>query len=142
MARQIMAAPVVGQEFAGTAIPVTQATIDEYGDLNGDNDIIHYDKAYAQARGFRDAIAHGLMSLSYLAETLRDQWGLGWLTTGSIEIRWTGPVCPGDTITPKGVVSECAQADGGWRVTAEVWCENQLGERVLRGQAGCLIRSS
>ena len=142
MAHEIMAVPVVGQEFAGTPIPVTQATIDDYGDLNGDNDIIHYDQAYAQARGFRDTIAHGLMTLSYLSETLRDYWGFGWLTSGSIEIRWTGPVCPGDTITPKGVIIEAVQVDGGWRVTADVWCENHLGERVLRGQAGCVLAGS
>ena len=105
--------PAVGEEFAGTPIHVTQATIDEYGELNGDNDIIHYDKAYAQARGFRDTIAHGLMSVSYLSEALRDEWGLGWILSGSLDIRWTAPVCPGDTVTPKGQITQVEDlADG------------------------------
>ncbi len=129
-----------GDEFAGKDIHVTQATIDEYGQLNGDNDIIHYDKEYAQARGFRDTIAHGLMAVSYLSEALSDHWGPGWITDGTLEIRWTAPVCPGDTVTPKGRIITAEAADKGQRGTAEVWVENQLGERVLRGQAECLGR--
>lgn len=129
-----------GDEFSGRSIPVTQETIDEYGQLNGDNDIIHYDKQYAQERGFRDTIAHGLMAVSYLSESLRDEWGPGWITSGSLEIRWTAPVCPGDTVTPKGTILSADQVEGGRRVTAEVWVENQMGERILRGQAECVVR--
>jgi len=40
---------------------ITQAMIDQYGVLNGDNDIIHYDIDYARQRGYKDTLAHGPM---------------------------------------------------------------------------------
>jgi len=40
--------PVYGSK---RRIPQTQEMFDNYGQLNGDNDILHYDDAFAKARG-------------------------------------------------------------------------------------------
>lgn len=79
-------------------IDITQATIDEYGRINGDNDIIHYDHAYAEARGFRGTLAHGLMVMAYAAELGAERYGADWFRQGEIEVKWIGPVCPGDAL--------------------------------------------
>lgn len=71
---------------------------------------------------------------------LRDLWGLAWVLSGSLDIRWTGPVGPGDTVTPKGQITGVEDASSGRRITADVWVENQNGDRVVRGQAGCVTR--
>lgn len=78
--------------------PVTQKVIDRYGRINGDNDIIHYDEAYAAARGFRGTLAHGLMVMGYAAELGAQRFGADWHHRGSLSVTWIAPVCPGDTV--------------------------------------------
>ncbi len=118
---------------------VTQQAINRYGELNGDNDIVHYDAAFARAHGFRAPIAHGLMILGYLNETLRAAWGMAWLTSGTLDIRWTGPSYPGDRITPAARIVERTHEQNAARLAAEVWCDDQDGRRVLAGAASVLL---
>jgi acyl dehydratase len=49
-------------------IPQSQKMFDDYGHLNGDNDILHYDDAYAKKRGFRGTLGHGLMYTGYVCD--------------------------------------------------------------------------
>ena len=79
-------------------VRITQAKIDAYGHFNGDNDIVHYDEAYAKARGFRGTLAHGLHSLAFAADLGMRRYGPRWLTDGRVTVKWTGAVCPGDEL--------------------------------------------
>lgn len=93
---------------------VTQETIDRYGRINGDNDIIHYDAEYAARRGFRGTLAHGLMVMAYAAELGAEQHGRSWFTDGELEVVWTAPVCPGDEVTVRTEgESVHGEVDGG-----------------------------
>lgn len=78
-------------------IPITQAMIDGYGRINGDNDIIHYDHAYALARGFRGTLLHGPHMTALVADVGARRYGKEWLTRGRLHTKWIGPSCPGDT---------------------------------------------
>ena len=80
-------------------ILVTQPMIDRYGAINGDNDIIHYDDAYAKKRGFRGTLAHGLMVLGYAVELATRKWGKDFFHRGELDVRFRGPVIPGDEVT-------------------------------------------
>jgi 3-hydroxybutyryl-CoA dehydratase len=80
------------------SIKVTQAMIDRYGQINGDNDILHYDHDYAVKRGFRGTLAHGLMMLGYAVELATRKWGKDWHYRGEIDVRFVGPVIPGDEV--------------------------------------------
>ena len=125
----------VASRITGTPRLVTQETINRYGQLNGDNDIVHYDAEFARAAGFRAPIAHGMMTMGYLSETLREAWGMAWLTSGALDVRWVGPVYPGDRITPGGQVIDQTEDGEGVHLTAEVWCDDQDGRRALIGSA-------
>lgn len=93
---------------------ISQHTIDRYGQINGDNDIIHYDHDYALKRGFRGTLAHGLMVMGYAAELGARNFGEDWYTRGKLRMKWVKPVCPGDSLTvsadPEGNV-EARNAD-------------------------------
>jgi len=78
---------------------VTQETIDRYGAINGDRDIIHYDADYAKERGFRGTLAHGLMVQGYANVLAVDLYGTSWMDRGEIEVKFVRPVFPGDTVT-------------------------------------------
>ena len=93
-------------------IEMTQAMIDRYGRINGDNDIIHYDHDYAVARGFRGTLNHGMMTLGYMADMGARSYGADWLYRGELKVKWIDPVCPGDNLA--------IEADDGGAVTATV----------------------
>ncbi|KQZ14824.1 MULTISPECIES: MaoC family dehydratase [unclassified Mesorhizobium] len=78
--------------------PITQEMIDRYGVINGDNDIIHYDHDYAVSRGFKGPIAHGLMVSGYAIDMACRKWGKDFFYKGEIDVRFRGPVIPGDTV--------------------------------------------
>ena len=78
---------------------ITQSTIDRYGELNGDNDIIHYDPEYARARGFKAPIAHGLMVQGYASDLAIAKYGDAWFTRGYLEVKFVGPFYPDETVT-------------------------------------------
>lgn len=80
------------------SVIVTQPIIDRYGVINGDNDIIHYDQEYAEQRGFRGPIAHGLMVLGYAVEMATRKWGKEYYYRGEIDVRFVGPAIPDDEV--------------------------------------------
>ncbi len=91
-------------------IPQTQKMFDDYGRLNGDNDIIHYDDAYAKERGFRGTLGHGLMYTGYVCDLAAKKYGNDWFYRGRLTVKYVRGVCPGDqldvTIAPDGT-AEC-----------------------------------
>lgn len=79
-------------------IVMTQAIIDQYGAINGDNDTIHYDEELAKSRGFRGTLAHGLNVMGYAAGLAAQMYGDRWFTEGELYTKWIAPVCPGDQL--------------------------------------------
>ncbi|WP_028851522.1 MaoC family dehydratase [Thermocrispum municipale] len=78
---------------------ITQEKIDRYGEINGDNDIIHYDVDYARERGFKAPLAHGLMVQGYASAMAAEKYGADWFTRGEIHVKFVGPLYPDETIT-------------------------------------------
>jgi acyl dehydratase len=91
-------------------IPQTQTMFDNYGKLNGDNDIIHYDDAFARERGFRGTLGHGLMYTAYVCDLAAKRFGPDWHKRGRLTVKYIRGVCPGDNLEvrlePDGTV-EC-----------------------------------
>jgi acyl dehydratase len=108
---------------------VTQDSIDQYGRINGDNDIIHYDAEYAARRGFRGTLAHGLMVMAYASELAARQHGAEFHRNGQMSVVWTAPVCPGDHLV--------VELDG-----ADVKATVNEGETVLVGTVGLATASN
>jgi len=85
---------------------VTQEKIDQYGVLNGDKDIIHYDLDYAKKRGFEGTLAHGLMVQGYANDVALALYGEDWLTRGAIKVKFVAPIYPDEDyvveVTPAG----------------------------------------
>lgn len=106
-------------------VQITQAMIDGYGRFNGDNDIIHYDEAYAKARGYRGTLNHGLHSLAFAADLGMQRYGPRWLFEGHVSVKWTGPVCPGD------VLAVTLEEDGRLRATVGDGAVVMVGEMTL-----------
>ncbi len=133
------AASKPAKEREGEPLPtltktVTQAQIDAYADVSGDHNPIHINPEVARSVGLDGTIAHGMLSMAFAGQVLTD-WlaaapGRGRL--GRLRVRFQAMVRPGDTLTCKGVLRA---AEAGKPQLADVWIENQRGERVLTGDA-------
>lgn len=112
---------------------VTQPQIDAYADASGDHNPIHINPEVARSVGLDGTIAHGMLSMAFAGQMLTD-----WLATpgrgrlGRLRVRFQAMVRPGDTLTCRGVLRP---GEPGKPQQADVWIENQRGERVLTGDA-------
>lgn len=128
-----------GPFAVGTALPtisrtVSQEMIDEYGKASGDFNPIHVDPEYARTGPFGRTIAHGLMTLAFVAQML-NRWSDGAFDeNGEIEIAFVGPVFAGDTVEISGVVESILVEEGRCAARVELTCK--AGERqILVGTA-------
>lgn len=102
----------IGEQLPILVRQVNQQTIDAYAKASGDFNPIHVDLEYAKAGPFGRTIAHGLMTLAFVAEMLND-WSRGAFDEmGEIDIAFVGPVFAGDTVEVTGVLEERVERDG------------------------------
>jgi acyl dehydratase len=125
---------------AGTPIPplVKTAHQDQMSVFSGAGKQwfnIHTDVGIAQAAGFRDTLAQGMMETCWIAEMLAGFFGAGWMTGGWIKTAFLKPVFRNDTLTCRGVVTGVEHAADGTRLRLEVWAENQDGVMTAAGWA-------
>jgi len=127
-----------GEPLPALTTTVTQAQIDAYADVSGDHNPIHINPDVARSVGLDGTIAHGMLSMAFAGQTLTD-----WLTAepgrgklGRLRVRFQAMVRPGDTLTCRGVL-RAAEQDKPRQ--ADVWIENQRGERVLTGDADIIV---
>lgn len=129
----------VGSELPAVSKAISQPMINQYGRVNDDTNLMHYDGEFARARGYRDAIAHGLMTFAFVSEMLGQYFGSQWAQGGKVRIKFIAPVYPGDTITTGGRLTASHPEGAGQRLTVDVWCENQDGQSVLIGEASAVV---
>lgn len=94
---------------------------------------LHYDRAFAQARGLRDCIQSGHHRTALIARMITDWLGpSGWLKR--LAVRHRAPVFVGDTIRCEGRVRR-ADPEGGRLVDLDVWVLTGDGRRTSEGTA-------
>jgi acyl dehydratase len=91
----------IGRQFETATHTVTSADIAAFADVTRDHHPLHLDVVYAQSRGFRAVIAHGLYGLS-LMEGLKSELKLydqtSFASLGWDEVRFKAPVIAGDRL--------------------------------------------
>ncbi|MBI2322236.1 MAG: MaoC family dehydratase [Chloroflexi bacterium] len=88
-------------------------------------------RAYARSVGLPDAVAHGLMVLTYADQMLARALGPTWHRGGRLELTFLAPVLAGSALT---VRARRATADDG-RAAFELSCTDQGGRLVQIGRA-------
>ncbi|WP_232701915.1 MaoC family dehydratase [Halobacterium wangiae] len=115
-------------DTADASITVTEATIEAYADLSGDDNPIHADEEYASETMFGGCIAHGMLSAGPVSAALADLPGD--IVYLSQDLRFENPVYPGDTVTAR---VEVVEELGGDRLRVETTAETD--EPVISGEA-------
>lgn len=104
----------------------TEAETLSFGDMTRDYNPVHYDGRWAEAKGFKGLICHGLLVGSMICEFGGQ---VGWLATG-MNFKFIKPVYFGDTIHCKVIIT---QIEPSGRAEAEAILSNEADEPV------CLI---
>jgi acyl dehydratase len=108
-------------------LAVTQDMLAPYGALTRDSNPIHTDAAFAAGTAFGRCIAHGTLSLNALWLSIEASFAPEDAARADLDIRFTAPVYPGETVEGGGARRE----DGGY----DVWV--RAGERTVI--AGTLV---
>ncbi|MFQ5934527.1 MAG: MaoC/PaaZ C-terminal domain-containing protein, partial [Dehalococcoidia bacterium] len=104
-----------------------------HGDTN-----YHTDKKVAEELGFDDVVVGGRMTMSYLGEMMDKSFDKGWFEGGTLDIKFTNIVWPGDRVVAKGVITDRAKENGDTRAKVSLWMEKEDGTVVIVGIATAL----
>jgi 3-hydroxybutyryl-CoA dehydratase len=126
----------VGYEFPPIIKKMTQEKINSYVGTAEDYNPIHVDVEYAKKTSFKGTIAPGYQCMAYISELMAREFGKGWYVGGTLDIRLTMPVRPGDMLVTRARVTEKKEEDGKKFVKCEVHIRNQNNEDVMIGTAG------
>ena len=107
-----------------------------------DRENIHNNPELAAKRlGTTYTIASGRMSITFAAESLRRFFGPEVFNhTGTVNLKFLRPVKAGDTITLTGAVSGTEETEDGTKVSVNLFCDNQDGNRTAVGVGTAVIK--
>ncbi|WP_239422046.1 MaoC family dehydratase [Bacillus sp. CGMCC 1.16541] len=112
---------------------ISESDIYQFAGITGDFNPVHVDAEYAEQTMFKERIAHGLLTGSFISTVL----GMKLPGPESIYLSQTfsfkAPVKIGDTITAKVTVLEKKEAKRIMKVKTEVY--NQFDSLVIDGEA-------
>lgn len=113
--------------------PVSRLTLALYCGASGDHNPIHVDTDFAALAGLPDVIAHGMLSMGWLARLLTN-----WVPQTAIRdysARFAAMTHVGEKITCSAKVTEKFEAQGERRVRLALTVANADGQTKLTGEA-------
>ena len=96
---------------------------EQFGKMTRDENPVHYDRRWAEAKGLGGLICHGLLVGSMICDFGGQ---VGWLATG-MQFKFVKPVYFGDTITCN---LKLVKIEDSGRAEAEAVLTNQRGDTV------------
>jgi 3-hydroxybutyryl-CoA dehydratase len=124
-------------ETASLTRVVTAQDVEAFARVSGDDNPVHLNEAYAATTRFKKRIAHGMLTASYISALLGSRFpGPGTIYLKQ-ELAFLRPVYLGDAIEVRATVTRY-RADKQI-LTLETDCVNQHGEKILSGEAVCLV---
>jgi acyl dehydratase len=122
----------IGDELrAQTLEPVTRLQLIKYAGASGDYNPIHtIDDAAAEA-GLPGVIAHGMLTMATIARLISPYLDRGFIER--FDIRFSGMVFVGDTLTIGGAVMDREQTATGHTYRFAVHARNQHDQTVASG---------
>ncbi|QNA85535.1 dehydratase [Sphingomonas sp. So64.6b] len=113
--------------------PITRGTLALFAGASHDHVLLHIDSDFAKAAGMNDVFAHGMLSMAYLAQALRD-WAPG-ARIRHWNVRFTAITPLHSTVHCFGEVVETFQEDSGRSARLKVGARTDQGIRTLDGEA-------
>jgi acyl dehydratase len=137
----------LGKTYPPFEYEVGREKIREYAYAIGATNPVHFDRAAAQAEGFRNVVAPPMFAVVYSAGSvgpgvLDPELGINLMMMlhGSQEFVWGEPVCAGDTITSETTFRDHREEEGRTYFVFESVSKNQDGQETVRGTWTNIVR--
>jgi len=133
----------LGYQLPEVVRKVNQDVIDRFAVGSFDYNPLHLDPEWKKKMnlpGGESTIAHGQMTMSFMASALTDwAYPLGGKVT-RIDAKYIKPVLPGEAITAGGTVTaKHFHGEGKNFVVIEIFAQNQNKEKVAVGEADVVV---
>jgi 3-hydroxybutyryl-CoA dehydratase len=120
---------------------IVQEDINLYAKASQDFNPIHINPEFAKNTAHGGTIAHGMFVLAHISQMMTDSFGLFWLTTGKLNVRFKAAARPGDIIKVQGTIKKIQTDETQKTINCEVLCSNQKGDTVITGDAIVKIKN-
>jgi len=120
---------------------INQRNINLYAEASKDFNPIHIDEDFAKKTPLGGTIAHGMLILAYVSQMMTDAFGISWVSSGKLHVRFKTPARPGDTITVSGQICSVDKSKGQSLISCDVLCKNQNDEPVIIGEAKVEVKN-
>jgi acyl dehydratase len=123
----------VGQELEPLIKPaIEKVQIIRYAGASGDFNMIHTDDEIARKVGLPGRIAHGMLSMGFLAQYAGQLVGTNGFVS-RLKVRFSGMVFPGDELTCRAKVT--SKDETKRTVDLEIATEREEGKSLTAGEA-------
>ncbi len=112
--------------------PITIEQLRDYAEASLDSNPIHLDAAFAKSAGFPSVIAHGMISMAFLADFLVSHFPESSFQILRMKTRFRRVTFPGDQLTCEGRIKEI-RSDGSLAVGLAT--RNAAGDLTSEGEA-------
>ena len=85
---------------------ITLARLKSYANASGDDNPLHLDAEFASRTQFGGIIAHGMLTLAFVAEMMTGALGRSWLESGSMRVRFKGAAYLNDEVETWATVAK------------------------------------
>jgi len=117
---------------------VSEADINAFAEVSGDTNPVHLDAEYAAGTMFKERIAHGMLSASFISTVLGTKMPGPGAIYLSQTLKFKAPVKIGDTVTATGTISAVNRE----RKRATIACVCTVeGNPVVEGEAVVMVPS-
>lgn len=113
---------------------VCQDKMERFGEATGNSGIIHLDYKYCEkAYDHHKTFVYGYMLLAFISEMMENNFGLPWLESGVMDLKFIGPAHPGQEFIARGIVTEVNEQENGQDVVCSCEVVNQEGGKPAMG---------
>ena len=115
---------------------ITSRQIKMYAAASGDHNPVHLDEAFASKSSFGRIVAHGMLTLAFLSEMMTQAFGVNWLNTGNLKVKFRKPAYPGDRVSTSGEVVGDIKCGCGRRIHCQLaLLDGESGQEIISGTA-------
>ena len=119
---------------------ITQERLNAYSEASGDHNPLHLDAAFAATTQFGGIIAHGMLNLALVSESMGSAYGRAWLESGTLAVKFKGAAYLGDRLFAESEFSKEQPVEKGLRQICTVGVRDRDSGRVLvSGSASVII---
>ena len=132
-----------GMELYPLIRRASQDKLDAFGEATQNSGLIHLDPYYCKANYPQGkTFVYAYMLLAYVSEMMEQNFGVSWLTSGTMDMKFIAPSHPGDSFLIRGTITNIEYEAEKLFITCNCDVINQEEKKCVVGTTKvCLPRN-